>query len=94
VEAVEGGWHVKVYIVQGSCGEYSDRREWSIKVYADQKRAEQHVLNAEKWSQEWYVTRPDYFERDLEKPESPYDPFFQHDYTGTRYWLDEVDAEL
>ena len=31
---------MKIYLVTGSCGSYSDASEWPVKAYGDQARAE------------------------------------------------------
>jgi len=43
---------MKVYIVQGTCGEYSDRDEWVACAYLDKAKAEQRVLELEEWVRE------------------------------------------
>ena len=38
---------MKVYVVFGTSGEYSDRNTWKIAAYFDEELAKQHVLLAE-----------------------------------------------
>lgn len=35
-----------IYVVMGTCGEYSDREEWPVCAYADEEQAKLHVDQA------------------------------------------------
>ena len=44
-----------IYLVCGQEGEYSDREEWVVRAYRDQKKAEQHVVAANARVREWEI---------------------------------------
>jgi len=84
---------MEIYVVMGSTGEYSDRSEWLVCAYKDQKMADQHAFLAEQWA----LKKHDEYERDDRgtwelrqdirdgKLSCPYDSDFHIDYTGTSY---------
>lgn len=83
-----------VYIVFGSTGEYSDRREWAVRGFSDENRAEELVKALDVWLRENRFHEDDdplagYQER-YHPPPNALDPAFQCDYTGTRYYIVEV----
>ena len=39
----------KVYVVEGSTGEYSDHREWPVAAYMREDLAREHADKAKKW---------------------------------------------
>lgn len=78
---------MKIYIVYGSTGEYSDRNEWPVAAYADEALAQCHVAAATRWYQE-----NDCFEkREGAWGCNPFDPAMSIDYTGTHWYLGGVD---
>lgn len=79
----------KVYIVTGVSGEHCDKRSWSVKAYGDQWKAIGHVEELNRLltgSDTWSYEKRDEFKTDL-------DPFCYIDYTGTRYYVEELDYE-
>lgn len=76
-----------VYVIRGTTGEYSDRKEWVVCAYSDEQLAKDHVLAATKWAHEEHARMGTYGE--LERA-SPYDPDIRIDYTGTAYRYDAV----
>lgn len=42
-----------IYVVMGSHGEYSDRGEWPVAAYCDEKLAQEHVTRVEQAAREW-----------------------------------------
>ena len=78
---------MKVWIVMGTTGEYSDRSEWPVCVYADEARAQARAEAATQRAAEIYEARPRY----SAPPEgaNEHDPKMQMDYTGTTYFLAE-----
>jgi hypothetical protein len=75
-----------VFVVVGSTGEYSDHMEWNIAAYITKEEAEQHRDLANEFAKgkeklDW---------REQEKLKNPYDPDMKIDYTGTRYYVNEV----
>ncbi len=90
----------KIYVVMGSTGEYSDQTEWPVCAYMDEKKAEERVLEASAISRmifQWECAECGNGWRDhyasfckMPKPQNKYDPNFEMDYTGTTYYLIEV----
>jgi hypothetical protein len=75
----------KVFVVQGSTGEYSSRDDWNVCAYEDEELAKRHVLLADEWS-------TIHFRRYEDPPPNPYDPFMKQQYTGTFYTYDAVEV--
>jgi hypothetical protein len=63
-----------IYVVFGTTGEYSDRREWTVKAFSEEKKAKKLVKDA--------TRRANEFDSDM-----------QTDYTGTRYYYEQVEFE-
>jgi hypothetical protein len=91
---------MKVYIVFGTTGEYSDRSEWMVAAYTSEDNAKQHVLKATEHANAWQERRNSH-ELDaltwgewyaLEKSSNPLDPAFKMDNTGTTYCYAPVDV--
>lgn len=81
-----------IYIVEGSTGEYSDRREWSVKAFRSQEKAEAYVTLCEAWLREHRVNDDNFgIDRYELMGKNPHDPNMQIDYTGTRYYYYEVE---
>lgn len=86
-----------IYIVTGATGEYSDRSEWLIRAYTNEAQAREHVMNAENWYRQNVLNGKkklswdDYLKRSGEWGINPYDPKMEVDYTGTYYFLQEVE---
>lgn len=80
---------MKIYIVIGSTGEYSDRYEWPVIAYLNKIKAQDHVLKASKRSDEIFET----WKHDIIIPDgiNEFDPSFRMDYTETSYYLWEVE---
>jgi len=82
-----------VFVVIGSTGEYSDRREWFVAGYADQAKAEEHARLASDAAREIFTASEavddswDYRDTAV----NPYDTDASHmDYTGTHYYVAAV----
>lgn len=86
----------KIYLVAGTSGEYSDRREWIVKAFFTQESAIDFQKQINDWCLENKVSRlnerdntiADYEVRDELK--CPLDPNFYCDYTGTDYYITET----
>ena len=81
---------MKIYIVHGTTGEYSDRTEWIVCAYPSKVDAQAHVMCAQRHcppEKEAYRSYVDGGER----LKNPYDPHFRMDYTGTYYYLTETE---
>jgi hypothetical protein len=83
-----------VYIVMGRTGEYSDYRDWPVKAFLDQKKAEQLRDELNQWCKErgLHMSGRDYPWKEQPKPEA--DPNFNVDYNGTEYGIMEVPLEI
>lgn len=82
----------EVYAVRASHGEYSDRDEWIVAVYADHEKARSHVLRATEWIRaENAIPRG---QRDWTKP-NPFDPrgFADEYWCSTVEMRDEVPVD-
>lgn len=80
----------KLFIVMGTTGEYSDRTEWPVVAYEDEEEAEKHVDAATRRAKELEVGRGSRYELS-DKERSVYDPGMGMDYTGTDYYVLEVE---
>ena len=77
----------KIYVVMGTTGKYSDRTEWLVAAYSNEKEAQKHIeLATEKANEEFEKYRKDVYKYD---PKNEYDKGMAMDYTGTRYFLEE-----
>lgn len=76
----------KLHVVQGTSGEYSDRREWIVCAYEDKAKAEAHAEAAKRWYQENDCHRL----RHGKDFSNPFDPGMQLDYTGTDWTVYEI----
>jgi hypothetical protein len=74
----------KIYIVEGSTGEYSDHREWLVAAYYSEQNAQAHVLRATQRANELYVEHKDAY-YNIPSGANQHDPQMSSDYTGTRY---------
>lgn len=86
----------KIYVIEGSTGEYSDRCDWLVKAFTSEAKAEEFVKALDDWLRINQVsyregTIADYEIRDELK--CPHDPSFRCDYTGTRYHIIECELE-
>lgn len=83
---------LKVHIVIGSTGEYSDHKEWLVAAYLDEERAKKHVLEASAYAREVFAKYGegnylDWFDLSPEErtKSNPLDPGMDMDYTGINY---------
>ena len=88
----------KIYVVSGSTGEYSDRREWNVAAYFSEARAARRVVELDRVAKEIYQrTRGPAPDLDAWSDEykqaiaTSGDPDMQIDYTGTNYYLAAID---
>jgi hypothetical protein len=87
-----------VYIVEGRCGEYSDHRTWNVCAYMNRESAKAKVADL---TQKVAAAKVKFGEEEIQYAHSDSakeiaefigDPYFQSDYTGTSYYLSEVDV--
>lgn len=87
-----------IFVVMGSCGEYSDRREWPVAWYANEQDAIAHSARAAEDAKRierelsamdvgWYEV-----EGTPRQPKNTYDPGMKWDYTGAGYYHMRVPA--
>lgn len=88
---------MKIYIVCGTSGEYSDRSEWIVKAFFNKKRAEKLVLdaNAEARKNEckWSIDRDDDYYKCVEPLKNKFDKTGNGDHSGwdrPNYYLEET----
>ena len=83
---------MKVYVVFGSTGEYSDRTEWIVCGFLDEEKAKERVLLAGEEARTLFASG-EYSRYDAE-PTNKYDDKFQMYYTGTVYYYAKVEVEV
>lgn len=85
----------KIWVVQGSTGEYSDHREWLVGYYLTEKEAQQSVTFLEQMSAVAESMKGQDYQYTYYAPASKFmeqfDPYFQQDYIGTNYSAYEVE---
>lgn len=90
----------KSYLVYGTTGEYSDRCEWFVAVSLNKDYAEQLAIRLNglcegvkrcyHWEKEFDELDEDSEWRKVGKELLELDPQFMVDYTGTKYYVDEI----
>jgi hypothetical protein len=80
---------MKIYIVNGATGEYSDQDDWVVCAYRDRALADAHVHDAMIRAKEIEKSGSRYEQK---KGENEFDPNMRMDYTGTKYYV--VETEL
>ena len=83
---------MKVYVVMGTSGDYSDRREWVVCAYTDEALAKQHVELAQARSRETWAAWEDAggWGCDLDPADNEYDPRSPDLTMASTYWCEEV----
>jgi hypothetical protein len=86
---------MKIYVVIGTTGEYSDRSEWLVSAYYSEDDAKQHVLRADEYAKTIMssMAHNSYDERMEARKNNPLDPSFDMDYTGTNYAYQELELK-
>lgn len=72
-----------IFVIVGTCGEYSDRQEWLVCWYDIEAKARDHAVKAKQRAHELQDQRYD-------DPDNEFDPHCQWDYTETDYTVQEV----
>lgn len=81
---------MKCYRVFGSTGEYSDHTEWSVKTFLSKANADQYCEKLKEWVKEY----GQYNHINIRNGyKCPLDPNFRTDYTGTDYYVEEIELE-
>jgi hypothetical protein len=78
-----------IYVVMGTTGEYSDRTEWPVVAFCQKDTAEKLIEQATKRAKEIEATREERYY--VERGCNEFDPDMTMDYTGTYYFLYEVE---
>jgi hypothetical protein len=81
----------KIWVVRGTTGEYSDRSEWPVCAYKDEQKAKDHAEMATKRAKEIEATRKNRYPRCEGLNE--FDPNMSIDYTGTEYFIEEMELK-
>lgn len=76
---------MSIFVVMGTCGEYSDRNEWAVMAYFSEAKAQEHVVNADRRAKELYATHESRWQ--IAGGANQFDPNMQTDYTGTSYFI-------
>lgn len=78
-----------IYVVTGATGKWSDRTEWMVAAYRDERLAMEHVTKADEAAR---VIEGNLGGRrwDVSDGISPYDPYMLMDYTGTHYYYEPM----
>lgn len=85
----------KIWMVGGTTGEYSDRMEWVVDAWRSEKEAQDRVVYLQQKMQELgiekipYGTKRDEAMKQMHKE----DPAFYYDYTGTEYYVCELELK-
>lgn len=85
------------YIVFGTTGEHSDRREWPVITYSVSMAADQHVANATRWCEEQGIAEgyvQDFYSIDKQSLSNPWDQHMKLDYNGVSYFVKAVPARI
>lgn len=84
---------MKIYIVKGSTGEYSDNQEWLVAWYKEERLARKHCELADKEAKVIYIDCESklisYW--NIPSGSNKYDPNMMTNYTGTNYSVEEVE---
>jgi len=89
---------VTIYVVMGTTGEYSDRGEWPVRAHRTKLAAEDHVARAERLAKAAFAKYGSHMfswqteaEGGLSDEFKAEDPNLNWQYTGTSYFIYEVE---
>jgi len=85
------GPQMKIYIVQGATGEYSDFREWVVCAFKDEQKAIDLVEAATERARTIFALYKASSYRYKVYKTNDFDPEMEMDYTGTRYEVIETE---
>lgn len=90
---------LKIYIVMGSTGEYSDHSTWTVRAFVNYRRAEKFALGCVQLARTYktiYNSFPETTEAldEAQRACKDLDPRFSCDYTGTEYFVSQDGIEL
>lgn len=84
---------MKIYIVQGATGEYSDHREWLVAAFFSEANAQSLVVNASRRADELYLQYGSSTYYTIPDGANEFDLDMQKDYNGTRYSYEVVEIK-
>lgn len=79
-----------MFVVMGTTGEYSDRKEWLVCAYENETLARTHAEEAQKAAARLTVQYGHYHRIELDDDAKKWDADMDFDYTGTDYTVVEV----
>ncbi len=85
----------KIWMVGGTTGEYSDRTEWVVDAWRSEVEAQARIAFLTNKMQELGISRRmdyDIRQEAVEKMRQ-FDEAFSHDYTGTSYYICELELK-
>lgn len=81
-----------IYIVKGTTGEYDDTCLWDVKAFKDKEDALKFLSQCQAHADKEYINAGGRkFTFCYKLKDSPYDPKFDMDYTGTEYYIREIE---
>lgn len=83
---------MRIYVVIGMTGEYSDHRDWLVRAFASETRAQEFVDDVSRVARELYSSVNRYDGHKL-RGKNHLDPNMDCDYNGVRYHYCEVELE-
>jgi hypothetical protein len=82
---------MKVYVVIGLTGEYSDRDEWVVCGFTSEDKAKERVELATARARALFAEYKDSYWKEVDE-KNEYDHAFKMDYTGTTYRYEELEV--
>lgn len=81
---------MKIFVLFGHTGEYSDRQEWLVKAFVSQTLAEEVRDRCNAYAK---AAPDDWDEREKYEANNPDDPSMTMQYTGTEYRIEETELD-
>jgi len=82
---------MRIYVVQGSTGQYDDHCEWLVKAFKSKDKAKEFVAQANEHAENLKSNRES--EYSFSDEAHPMDPNYITDYTGSSYTFHPVELE-
>jgi hypothetical protein len=74
---------MKIYVVMGEIGEYSDRKVWIAKAFTQEEQAQKYIIEATEWLKQFSPIFKDPFEyHEFPKEAANYDKKITDDFSG------------
>jgi len=81
----------KIYLVEGSTGEYDDRCEWIVKAFISAAKAAEFVGACQKEADKLEKETPYHNYEARRNEKHSLDPYYRRDYTGVKYGFFDVE---